>query len=278
MSALPRAPGAVWDRLCRAAQRAAWHYLIAGRLPLSPHVSKLPGSESLHLRQTNETPALFCQSSSKRKRSEAVALMEKRPGCIKARGAADVFSRRQSPGRCPTYGCDFPYWALPSAVRCLGSAFWASGLGLHQPASLGSGPLLELAPSSLKASPTLPRQMFLGSGKKRSKERTLLHSLKQVGLRAWGLGQPPKLVQGTQLRSSIMPPMGSGQRLQHLPRREKSLERLRVIGPHPVLVLASRWGGLTTLLSSLDLGISRAEARPTELGISQHRLATYCSD
>lgn len=131
------APSELWDRLCRAAQQAGWHYLIAGRLLLSPHFSKLPGSESLLLRQTNETQALFSLNASKRKRSEVVALMEQLPAYVQSAGAADVFSRRQSPGYCPTYGCDFSYWALPSAVRCLGSAFWTLGLDLHQLDSLG---------------------------------------------------------------------------------------------------------------------------------------------
>lgn len=72
----PGPPSELWGQFpCEAAQQAGWHYLIAGQLLLSPHFSKLPGSESLHLRQTNETPALFCLSSSKR-RSDGGCLLD----------------------------------------------------------------------------------------------------------------------------------------------------------------------------------------------------------
>lgn len=66
---------------CGAALQAGGHYLIAGQPLLSPHFSKLPGSESLHLRQTNEAAALFSPSSCKGgDQTEAVALMEPQPG------------------------------------------------------------------------------------------------------------------------------------------------------------------------------------------------------
>lgn len=58
--------GGLWGQTpYGAARQAGWHYLIAGRLLSSPHFSKPPVSESLRLRQTNETPALFCRSSRK---------------------------------------------------------------------------------------------------------------------------------------------------------------------------------------------------------------------
>lgn len=177
-------------------------------------------------------------------------------------------------------GCDFPYWALPSAVRCLGSAFWALGLDLHQPASLGREPLFEPAPSILKASLTSARQMFLGSGKKKAIKGMHSVAQPQTGRPSClgGLKPTPEAGTGYPAQKHIAPPLGSGLRLQHLPWRGKSRERRRVIGPHPVLVLAGRWGRQTALLPSLDLGISRVEAGPTELGVSQHRLAKYCSE
>ena len=117
--------GGLWGQApCGAARQAGWHYLIAGQGLLSPHLPKLPVSESLRLRQTNETSALFCRSSSKRRRSEAVVLTEPQPGseAQSTGGQCASLAGDKAPASALLLAVNFPCWALPSAVRCLGSA------------------------------------------------------------------------------------------------------------------------------------------------------------
>lgn len=109
---------------CGAARQAGWNYLIAGWLLLSPHFSKLPVSKSLHLRQTNETPALFCRNSSKRRRSEALLLTEPQPGseAQTTGGQCASLAGDTAPASALLLTVNVPCRAPPSAVRCPGSA------------------------------------------------------------------------------------------------------------------------------------------------------------
>lgn len=123
----------------------------------------------------------------------------------KALGAADVFSRRQSPGQCPTYRSGFPDWALPSAVRAWGQNS-EPGPGSSSASLPGERNLVSAIPSLPKASPTAPRQMLLGSEKKGTRG-THPAAQPQTGLCARGLERHPKagLVQAPSSDAAFWP-------------------------------------------------------------------------
>lgn len=123
---------------CGAAQQAGGHYLITGQLLLSPRFPKLPGSESLHLRQTKEAAASFSRAPAKGgDQTEAVALMEQQPGAGTKR-----WEQRMS-----LAGDKAPASALLAAMAfliglCLllrgpGVRILSPGLHLHQPVPPG---------------------------------------------------------------------------------------------------------------------------------------------
>lgn len=109
----------------------------------------------------------------------------------KALGTAGVFSKRQSPGQCPTYGCDFSSWALPSAVRCLGSALQVPGLH-HQPASLGRGALVRANPRHPKSLSYLHQAGVSGFRGEESSQRNAYCYVASNRPSGWGLEPTPQ--------------------------------------------------------------------------------------